>query len=175
MDDIISKYKKQKKIRTISIITASFLLAISFNVYLSTSELWKTLKTSVIENSWSQNSQSDLYLDSGNNMVNMKSGKNMSWVKNISFSFIYNWDNVEFKDTLLWKYEASIQKLTDTKWQYTLNLEFKTPTDIKAWEDILKIVVEKNSTLTENINLVQANFTDSENNSFSLTTSWVQY
>lgn len=175
MDDIISKYKKQKKIRTISIITASFLLAISLNVYLSTSELWKTLKTSVIENSWSEKSQSDLYLEAQNSIISVKSSKNMSLVKNISFSFIYNWENIELKDTLLWKYDASVQKLADTKWQYTLNLEFKNPTDIKTWEEILKIVLEKNSTLTENINLVQANFTDSEKNSFSLTTSWVQY
>ena len=175
MEDIITKYKKQRKARTIWIIVTSLLLAVSLNVFLSTSDMWKTLKSSVLESSVTKNNLSDLYLISNNNILTLKASKEMKEVKNVSFSFLYNPENVELKDKLLWEYNWSIIELAVEKWQYTLSLEFDKPTNIEAWKDLFKIVMDKKTINTENINLAQANFKDKTWSSFTLTTSWIQY
>lgn len=175
MEDIITKYKKQRKIKTIWIIVTSLLLAISLNVFISTSDMWKTIKSSVLESSSTKNDLSDLYLTSDSNILTLKASKEMKEVKNVSFSFLYNPENIELKDKLLWDYNWSIIELAVEKWQYTLTLEFDSPTDILPWKDLFKIVMNKNSSVVENINLAQANFIDKNDDSFTLTTSWIQY
>lgn len=175
MEDIISKYKKQKRMKTFWIIAASFILAISANIYMSTSNIWKSIKSSVLENTVSSK-KSDLYLINNQNIVTLQSSKKINQVKNISFSFLYNPENVDLKDTLKYSYDFEIINISDEEWQYTISLNFTTPVDINAWEDILWLVIDKkDNTKNENINLAQANFIDFEGNSFSLTTSWISY
>lgn len=175
MEDVISKYKKQRKIKTIGIIVTSFLLAISLNAYLSTSDVWQSLKSSVIEStSWVKNT-SDLYLDINNNIVSIKASKEMQNIKSLSFSLIYNWESLDLKDKLKSNYDFEIIELNNSKWQYTVSLNSKTNTSVKAWDNILSLVFEKKWDETQNINLIQANFVDKDDNSFNLSTSWVQY
>jgi uncharacterized membrane-anchored protein YitT (DUF2179 family) len=62
--DIISKYKKQKKVSNFAIITISFILAITINFFIiNNTNLSNTLKANLLESEIKQNT-GDLYLES---------------------------------------------------------------------------------------------------------------
>jgi uncharacterized membrane-anchored protein YitT (DUF2179 family) len=62
--DIISKYKKQKKVSNFAIITISFILAITINFFIiNNTNLSNTLKANLLESEIRQNT-GDLYLES---------------------------------------------------------------------------------------------------------------
>lgn len=179
MEDIILKYKKEKKIRNISIIITSLALALGLNLFLSNTDSWKYIKTSVINSKIWTEKKSDLYLENTKNswniMINLKSSKEISKAKSISFSLVYNKNNILLKDKKNNFDWVELLNLVDNDWYNTVILNFKNPTNIKAWDNILNIVLEKKQNIKENLNLVNSNFTDSENNLFMLSTSGVEF
>ena len=173
MEDIITKYKKQRKARTIWIIVTSLLLAISLNVFLSTSDMWKTLKSSVLESSTTKSDLSDLYLISDNNILTLKASKEMKEVKSVSFSFLYNGENVELKDKLLWDYNWSIIEISVEKWQYTLTLAFDKPTNIlvRDWEQSKPYQIMRDY-LNPNVFIWESSMTEDEKEKYPIKGSY---
>lgn len=178
MEDIIQKYKKDKKTKNIIIIFTSLFLAISLNFVLSNTNSWKYTLSNVMQNKVSQAEQkADLYIDkeknTPNNILNIKSSKSISDVKSISFSIAYNKDNVVIKDKTVNSWE--LLNIIDNDWYNTIIINFKDPINIKENQNILNIVLEKkdNSKL-ENINLINSNIIDNQENSYSLSTSWIE-
>lgn len=179
MEDIIQKYKREKKVRNISIIVTSLALALWLNLFLSSTDSWKYIKTSVLNSQIWIEKKSDLYLEnvanSWNIMVNLKSSKEISLAKSISFSLVYNKDNVVLKDKKVSFDWVELLNLVDNDWYNTVILNFKNPTNIKPNENLLNIVLEKKQNQKENLNLVNSNITDSENNLFMLSTSGIEF
>ena len=79
MEDIIQKYKKEKKIKNISIVITSLALALGLNILLSGTESGKYLKANVMNTQVGTVAKSDLYIEntksSGNILMNLKSSK----------------------------------------------------------------------------------------------------
>lgn len=179
MEDIIQKYKKEKKIKNISIVITSLALALGLNVFFSTTDSWKYIKTSVLNSQiWSME-KSDLYLENTKNswniMMNLKSSKEISKAKSISFSFAYNKDNVVLKDKKVNLDWVELLNVIDNGGYNTIILNFKAPTNIKVWENILNIILEKKLNQKENLNLVNSNMTDVNNDVFMLSTSGIEF
>ena len=65
--------------------------------------------------------------------------------------------------------------ISNTPWLSTIILEYSEVNKIEMWDKILTIKKKKSEDKTENINIINANFTDSNNNVFELTTSWVTF
>lgn len=179
MEDIIQKYRKEKKIKNLSIIVTSLALALWLNIALSSTDSWKYLKASVLNNQILVENKSDLVLEnvknSWNLMINLKSSKNIYNAKSISFSIVYNKDNVILKNKKVYIENWNIINLVDNNWFNTLVVNFKNPTNIKSWENIINIILDKKVDNRENINLINANVIDSDNNSFMLSTSGVEF
>lgn len=179
MEDIIQKYKKEKKIKNISIIITSLALALGLNIALSSTDSWKYLKASVINSTVWVEKKSDLVLESVKNswnlVVNLKSTKEISKVKSISFSIVYNKDNVKINDKKTFIDNSNLINIINNDWFNTVVINFKNPINIKSWEKIIDILLEKNKISKENLNLVNANIIDSDNNSFMLSTSGVEF
>lgn len=175
MDDIISKYKKQQRIKNITIVLTSLFLALGINLFLFNTDIWRHLNSSILN--YSQNNNvSDLYLEKfKNNIILLKSSKDMNNVKSLSFSINYNPENIVIKDKLLEIDDAEIMNVVDTDWINTLIINFNYPVNIKKSENIVKIVLEKKQNQPENINLSFSNFIDFEDNKYILSTSWVQF
>lgn len=177
MEDIIKKYKKEQKIKTISIIVWSLSLALWFNIFLSTTNSWKYIKSSVINYNDVDKNTADLYLEnSQNNIINIKSSALMNQVKNISFSVSYNPENIVLKDRFLKIDWWEILDVVNISWINTFIINFQNPINIKKNEIILKLILEKKSPQKiESINLSSSNFIDFQNNSFILSTSWIEF
>lgn len=180
MEDIIQKYKRERKIKNISIIVTSLALALWLNLFITNTNSWKYLKSSVINSQIWNEQKADLYLENlenvWNTIIKLKSFKEMTNIKSMSFSLVYNKDNVVLKDKKLNIDWGEIINVVNNDWYNTIIINFKNPTNIKSWEDILNIILEKrDSNLKESLNLVNSNITDSENNLFMLSTSWVKF
>lgn len=173
------KYKKWKKIKNISIVVTSLALALWLNIFFSNTDSWKYIKTSVLNSKIWTEAKSDLYLEnvanSWNITINLKSSKEIQKAKSISFSLAYNKDNVSIKDKRVSYDWVELLNLVDSDWYNTVILNFKNPTNIKAWETLLNIVLEKKEKKEENLNLVNSNITDDESNLFMLSTSGVKF
>jgi len=178
MDDIISNYKKQRKIKNISIVITSLVLALGLNLFLGNTDSWKYIKTSVMNSMTNTQQISDLFFENNktqSNLISLKSSKQMIWIKTLSFSIAYNKDNVSLKNKLLKIDNVELIELGNNEWFNTIVLNFKNPTNLKINDNILDIIFEKKSIQKENINLVWANFIDTDNSSFTLSTSSIEF
>ncbi len=134
------------------------------------------LKSSVMESNVSAKDSADMYLEAQNDIISLKSSKNMSGVKSMSFAFVYNTTNLSIKDKLLELDGVEMVELANNNGYVTLLLNFETPLNISSQDTLLKLVVEKkDSSLQESLVITQANFIDSEEKLYALTTSGLQY
>lgn len=179
MEDIIQKYKKQKRVKNLSIVISSLCLALALNIYISANNIWfDMIKSSVIESS-SKNKKADLYMEKtenkAENIVWIKAFQEMKDVKSVSFSIAYNYDNVEIKNKFTNIKDAEVLNLSNTSWFNTVLINFKNPTTIKSWEKILDIVLSKKENVAESLNLVTSNFVDKNENAYMLSTSGIDF
>jgi len=136
MEDIIQKYKKWKKIKNISIVITSLVLAIWLNLFFSNTDSWRYIKSSVLNSQIWTMKKTDLYLEnvrnSWNIYINLKSSKDMQKVKSMSFSLVYNNKNVGIKDKRVNYDDAELLNLVDNDWYNTVIINFKNPTNITS-------------------------------------------
>lgn len=179
MEDIIQKYKRERKIRNIAIIISSLALALALNIVVSTTDSGKYLKASVMNNTSLSNQSADIYLENiqnkWNTVLQIKSSKDISKVKNIWLSFVFNKDNTSIKWKTLDFDDAEILDIIHNDWFHTISINFKNPTNIKAGDSLLKIVVEKQESKKEHINIINANMIDSDENMFMLSTAGIDF
>ena len=180
MEDIILKYKKQKRIKNISIVLTSLCLALALNIYVTKSDLsFDYLKWSVLQSWNTVEKKSDIYMEKVKNaaqdIVALKTSHDMINVRSISFSVAYNYENVDISSKFSSISWAEILNLSNTSWFNTILINFKTPTTIKSWDTILNLVVAKKQNQKESINLVNSNFIDSEEKVYMLSNSWFDF
>lgn len=180
MEDIIQKYKKWKKIKNSLLVITSFLLALGLSFSFSSTDFWKSIKWSVLQN-WSITNQTkwDLYLEKLDNKVenilNIKANQTIKNAKSLSFSLVYDETNLKMINKINLIENTQIIDLKNEKWVNTVIINFKKPTSIEKWQTLLNVVFEKKEDKTNIINLISSNFTDSNNNMYSLTTSWINF
>lgn len=179
MADILSKYKKEQNIKNIGIIITSLALALALNIYVGNTSFGQSLKGSVLEAQVNAETKADIYLEknekSVENIITLKSSQNITGVKNMSVSFVYNQDAMNIKNKMKELKDVEVLDLVNSDGYNTIILNFKYPTDIKAGDTILKVVVDKKSKDIESINMIGANFTDSKENTYKLSTSGVSF
>ncbi len=173
MKDIIAKYKKRKIIKNSWLVAMSLALAFWINYSLQDTTVWKKLQASVIDSTINSNLW-DIYLVKNNEKINLQSNKEIKDVKNISLSFTYNPANVKI-DSINSSIEWKLNIIFEEEWIKTIILDFLYPNDISSKENILDIIAAKKETKLENINIVNANFTNSKNEVFLFSTSWLEF
>lgn len=173
MKDFIKKYQNHKLMTNINIILASLILAIFLNFFvIDSTNIWQSLKTSILNSKvWEE--KADLYLQKIDNELFLVANKNMNNLDVLSLSLIYNPDNVSISEirSELWE----IANLWNEEWIKTIILSTDKAKNITRWERILKIVTSKKEEKSENINIVNANFTDSNKWQFLLSTSGITF
>ena len=172
--NIVKNYNKKKKINNISIVIISLVVAFSINLFvINNTDISKSLKTNLLENQIS-NDLGDIYIESIWDDLVLKANNNIIDIENLTFSITYNPENIEITD-IIPKLNWEILNISNTPWLSTIILEYSEVNKIEAWDKILTIKKNKSEDKTENINIINANFTDSNNNVFELTTSWVTF
>lgn len=175
MKDFIKKYHNKKIIWNLWIVVASLIMAIGINFFvIDWSELWNNIKASVINSkNIENNNQADIYIEKSDSKIKVKNSNQMDNVNNISFSIIYNPENIE----IYW-YKSNygkVTKLWTNNW-WTNNFIIKTSGQIiEKWSDILEIELNKKQETSEQLNIINANFKDNNDKRYQLTTSWITY
>ena len=172
MKDIFKKYKKQKKISNIWVVVTSLVLAIWVNFLLiDGSSFGNTMKANVLEVK-TQNEMSDIYAQKNGNMIDFYSNKNMTHVKNIALSFSYNPNNVWI---LLDNQSTEIIKLSDEKWIQSVIINYSQEKNISSWESLFSVETSKLNEVSEQLNIFNANFTDTSGENYLLSTSGITF
>ncbi len=173
MKDFIKKYQNHKLMTNVNIVIASLVLAVLINVFVvDWTNIGQSLKTSVL-NSKVGVEKADIYLQKIDNELFLVANKNMANLDNLSLSIIYNPENVTITDirSELWQ----IANLSNDKWISSIILSTDKVKNISRWEKVLKIVTNKKEEKSENINIVNANFTDNNKWQFLLSTSGITF
>lgn len=173
MNDILKKYKQSKIISNTWIVVTSLIIALWINFFvIDWTQLWSSLKTSILNVNSNEN-KSDIYLENIDNRINLKANKEMKNIKNISLSIVYNPENVSIKNLV--NNENQIVNIWNENWINSIILNFETSKNINAWENILQFETEKKIPSSENLNILNANFTDETWEMYMLSTSWITF
>ncbi len=173
MKDIFKKYKKQKKISNVWVVVTSLVLAIWVNFLLiDGSSFGNTMKANVLEVK-TQNEQSDVYGLTNGNIIDFYSNQNMDNVKNIAISMTYNPSNVWvlLQEDNNWE----IMRLSDEKWIQSILINYTPEKNIQAWDTIFSVETSKLKKISEQLNLFNANFTDTSGENYLLSTSGITF
>lgn len=173
MIDIIKRYRKHNLIKNAWLVAVSLVMAFGINFFVSDSSLWQKLQISVI-NSWENSSNWDVYLQKNENGMSLIASKDMLKVKSISLSIAYNPTSLKI-DSIAQNLEWNLINQENDKWLITLVLNTKIPVDLKKWESVFAIKATKTQEKIENINIINANFTDEKDEVFLLSSSGVEY
>lgn len=172
MKDIFKKYKKQKKISNVGVVVTSLVLAIWVNFLLiDGSSFGNTMKANVLEVK-TQNERSDIYAQTNGNMIDFYSNQNMTHVKNLALSYSYNPNNVWI---LLNDESTEIINLSDEKWIQSVLINYSPEKNITSWEIIFSVETSKLKQVSEQLNVFNANFTDTSGENYLLSTSGITF
>lgn len=173
MQDILKKYKKNRLISHVWIVVTSLVMAIGINFLLvDGTNIWQTLKASVL-NSNGIKIDSDIYIEKTENSFDMLSSKQINSVKSLTLSLAYNPENISINNFT--SENAEIVNLNNTPWINSLIIHFNEAKNIDPKWTILTLDFQKKNNKSENINVMNANFTDSSWENYLLTTSWLTF
>jgi hypothetical protein len=173
MIDIIKKYRKHNHMKNAWIVATSLVLAFGINFLVTDSSLGQKLQISVI-NSWENTTNWDIYLQKNENGMSLIASKDMLKVKSLSLSIAYNPTSLKI-DSINSVIDWNLINQENDKWLITLVLNTKIPVEIKKWESILTIMATKSLEKIENLNIINANFTDISDQVYLLSSSGVEY
>jgi len=172
MKDIIGKYKKHNLINNIWIVAASLVIAIGINFFVLDGQVWDYVKTSVLEAGENSN-LANIYLKNTEESIKVFSNKDMSWVNELSLSIVYNPENVTLWKIYSTTLPSKITNIANEQGLSTLLVQLDSDTDISSGEEILQIEVTKTEQQTENLNIINANFSDNTWEKYLLSTSGI--
>lgn len=172
MQDIINKYKKHKIVNNVNIILASLVIAFWINFMIYDTNIWESLKTSVL-NSEINEAKSDISITKQWEFLFLVTNKQTNNVKNLSLSLTYNPENIEISEIKsdLW----DVVNLSNTPWISSIILSSDKELNLNPWDKIIKISATKKEEKSENLNIINANFKDSNDEIFLLSTSWITF
>ena len=172
--DFLEQYKKNKLINNLSIIWISLALALAINfTFLNPNFDSKNLKANILENQKKEN-LGDIYLEKENNKIVLKTNWDIKNISSLSLSLVYNPENIEIWE-ITPRLNSEIDIIANEDWIKTFIINYKDNYNIKAWEKIFSFDYTKKSQKTENINIINSNFTNSNWQTFELTNNWISF
>lgn len=173
MKDFIKKYQNHKLLSNINIVLASLVIALWINFFiLDWTDIWKSIKTSVLNaDIWVETA--DISIQKIDNDFFIVANKNISNMNSLSLGIIYNPENITISELSSDIWEVS--NIWNTPWNNSIIIIANKTQNIKNWDKLMKIVANKKNETSENINLINANFTDSEKQQYLLSTSGITF
>ncbi|USN58949.1 MAG: hypothetical protein H6767_02435 [Candidatus Peribacteria bacterium] len=173
MKDIVKRYQHLQFLGNIGIIVTSLILAIGINFYVLDSGFGQNLKTNILEETNIQ-TPADITVEQGENTLSIKNSQAMKQATNFSIGISYNPENVRFID-ISTTTSATITKIENTPGLMTILLSNIGQTDIASSSSLLSLQFEKQVAQSENLNLINANFSDASGASYELSTSGITF
>lgn len=171
---VFKQFKKQQLFKQMTFVFAAMFLGLWINAFVLNWDLWNNLKANILESNNKIEKKADIYIEQtdwkDSNLMNLKTSKNIDKVKSISFSFTYNPEDVQIQDIFP---NIDTNRIENWDWISTFIINFNKPKDIKKSEEIINFYISKKEWTSQNLNLINANFTDSSDVKYDLTTSWI--
>ncbi len=173
MKDFLKKYHKKEQKMMMFLAGGAFVLALWVNLVLfDGNNIANQMKASVFDTQ-NQTGKADIFAKKDTKNISLTSGNTMKNVEQIAVSIWYNPDILNIKNitskfgevTLLWEKSDGMINLilsTDTK-------------NIASENNIFHIEIEKKEEQSTQINVFNANFTDSEKQTYKLSTSGLTF
>jgi len=173
MQDILKEYKKNMVISNIWIIAASLIIALGINfIVIDWTDIWKTLQVNILNSNWIE-VNSDIYLDKKGEDFEILSSKDITAIRTLTLSLAYNPENISIDNFTSWN--AEIVNINNSPWINSVIINFMEPTNINIAWSVLKFNTYKKNNKSENINIMNANFSDFEWITYWLSTSWLTF
>lgn len=172
MKDFIKKYRQHKLITNAWIVVTSLIMAFWINFLLiDWTTVWQNLKASIL-NSNNVEINSDIFFDVEDEKVVLKTSKQINNVKNISLSITYNPENVNIINI---NSSNNISEISNEEWIKSIIINFDWEKNISPNENIIEIITSKIIEKSENINIINANFTDNNWDNYLLSSSGITF
>ncbi len=180
---VFKQFKRQKLFRQASFVIAALIVGFWINAFVLNGEMWGRLKTDLLQAQknkiWEVEKKANLYLEASKakdgNTLALKAWENMDSLKSLSISFVYNHEWIQIQDIFSNVNGLELSRIENEKGIITIILTFSKPSDIPKWKDLINLYVTKEAKTTQHINIINANFTDSTNTNYKLTTSWIAF
>ena len=174
MKDIFKKYRRHNLISNLWVLAASLVLAFGINVFLiDGTQIGQNLKANVLQ-PISTETQADIFLQKEWENFVVKNSKNINNALNISISLIYNWENTNISE--ITSAYGNIIELQNEPGINLIIVNLDADTNIKAGQEIIKFNASKKDEIkAENINIINANFKDTTEELYFLSTSWITF
>lgn len=174
MQDIIKKYKKHKLVSNSIIVLSSLILAFWANYLFFETNFWENIKANLLENSKKEDLW-DVYLVEDKSIVSIKTNKDISDIKDLSVSIVFNWENISIENLKSDIENTNLDNISNTPWIINVFLNFGENKNLKRWDELLEFRTIKKNDKTESINIINANFTDNLWENYLLNTSWITF
>lgn len=177
MQDFIEKYKKKNLFTHISLISLSFVLALSIHIFLKDTSFTQNLKWNVLEWTTFSEDMGDISLqtlsDESQSVVLNKKLQNIS---RLSFSLSFNPENLNILSVLPSENtKSNIEIISNTPGFVTVLASFETPISIETPTELFRVQTQKKDETISFINLIQANITNTSNEILNLSSSGIDF
>jgi len=180
---VFKQFKRQRIFQQVSFVFGALIVAFWINSFVLGWDMWNSLKTNLLEAgqtvTWDTEQKANLYLEKNegteNRVIKLRAGKQMDNVWTLSLSIIYNPEVVELQDIFSNINGLELARIENEKGIATIILTFTKSSSIAKWKDIINFYVAKNQKITQHINILNANFTDSTETNYELSTSWIAF
>jgi hypothetical protein len=156
MENIAQKYQSRaRKRHTAAIVVTSLGLAVLANVF-AFSQVGQHLKASLLEaGATSASASGDLFLAKSvaADMLDLKAGRDMAQVKELSFSLAVDPSLVDLRNVLPAQgLAADVFMITDRA-PFVATVRFKAPTDLRAGQTVATVALTKKRPVATPVNL----------------------
>lgn len=177
MQDFIEKYKKKNLFTHISLLSLSFVLALSIHVFIKDTSFTQNLKWNVLESTTFSENTGDLSLQTvSNETQSVILNKKLQNISRLSFSLSFNPENLTILSVLSSESTPSnIEIISNTPWFVTVLASFATPISIETPTELFRVQTEKKDETMSFINIIQANVTNTSNEISNLSSSGIDF
>ncbi len=167
MENIVQKYQsRSRKRHTAAIVAASLVLAVGANAFMF-SQVGQQMKASLLEaGSPSVSASGDLYLTksaSAADLLELKAGRAMAQVKELSFSLSVDPSLVDLRNVLAAQGVRAEVSLITKEAPFVVTVRFDSPTDLAAGQSVASVALTKKRPVETAVNLTSTFFKSDKN------------
>lgn len=180
MKDLFNDYKKEHSKKNVAIITASLLLAFSFNVFLFGTDTGARLQTSVLNSTVKTtiNSPADIMIVSagtGTDLLKVQTNSHLENVARVNLSLLFDPESLTINDIFSTDKDMEIVKNANVAGVSSITLLFSKPKTLTENTELFTIAYKKKKENKAVLNLAETQFKSADGTVYNLTNTSLEF
>lgn len=175
MKDLFKSYHRKKVLTNLWILSLSAIFAVSINMTLLGWQTWENLKANVLEISEQDVSMPNFIAQNDGEKVIFSTSWILQNVSSISFSLAYNPEILELQESISPLVGSQIAAIENDEGYINYMINISENITIDEGSQLLTIPYERVWSGTIHMNVVNANFSDSAENVFFLSSEGIMF